>query len=1084
MRILTTSAFFSALCAVMLAPALALEGSTPKADAPSTETTGSGRKVPNTSAALEAVSSLLEKTKGGFGRSPVFLRLAKAWLSAGDKARARQYVARALILLKTEGADQDVYYKPAYYLQAAEIYLRLGDIKDARAIFKTERFWESKPDEKKENRLSLYKWLAPKFAEAGDFEFAEELLKKIQREGPCAKEQAGLSPGVCTLGVHAALGLQYARKGNLKRAAEYAKKAEAVLDETNPGPGEALLDLAKTHLLFGERETAIKRLASARKAFEVSIHGKAEKIDQLVDIAYALEEAGRKAEADQIIESILVEARESSGEVLFFKALQMLHAARWHLKRGSTPETEKLLARAVDVAVASVHHYGHGPGAAIRAAEILNGLGDEEKAARILRTVLDVENNTHADWHRPNDLIEIAEAFSRNGLLFDEGARETFMSSVCVSATRGPCDQVRTGCDHHRTHWITRPEPVADKPSATRVAPLFRHGRGAGSTGDFAYGDATFLSEEIARETIIAEMAKAGITFDRTDFDLNAAKLISPDPGVSPDFVLDGYSTENNLGFEYVSLEDTASFGGITCGSHDQDYDLGALAGNARAILATRGKVNAVVFYDPVILRERRAIPLRDSKAVLEARTRRKIGLLTAQVKDAIAWIQSRDGRRAAESEVDTSERSGARSHDDVLRTLRARIMADTEGENVFDTVTILLEPVLYYLQMDRREKAIEALRKAQGVVLNLDPTAVFGAEAEIASFLSDLLLDNGLKNEARDLLRWGLAATDLLPSLARDTDRWQNFVPRKQAEGFAYLLRRFARLGDFETVAKLTERAYEIIGKLKAEKDPGCGAQDEIESAHAFISSMDAEAGVELAAAGEHARARACLDRARDVLDPAAKETRRPEYLIPLAVGYRLLGETATVENYFKRVLDVVFKNGGSWSGYQVVKLAKAFDRVGDFERVEEVYARILRTNPANDQVRRELAEVLTEAARWHAGRGRAEKAAELARSSLAVAMADTEMESIHPLMNAVVTLARLGAREDAAKGLRAALDHVLSNSRGIRFGQGAYELAIITGAYDATGIAPNDEAVKTMREILFKMETVGGVTPASTSR
>jgi tetratricopeptide (TPR) repeat protein len=1026
---------------------------------------------------LEVISTQLDGSKSYCNRSPTFLQLSNAWLDAGDKQQARKYVARALKMLRTEGSKQDVYYKPAYYLQAAEIYIKLGDMKTAKGILKTERYWDCKPKEKKDCRLSIYKGLAPKFAEAGEFELAEELLKKAYREGPCPDSAHETLPAFCTADVHAALGLAYARKGDLKKAAEHARVVDSVLDAGREMGRPALLQQMQTHRLLGDQEKAFKRLVAARDTAQPYEHGLAGKMEGLVEIAQAFEEIGHKKEAFEITDTLLAKAREYQGNQLVYMALPMLYVARWHQKMGRSSEAEKILERAADVAIASLYHNPHGPDAAILAAELLAKTDGKAQAAQVLRTALRDSRRWHRGGNWRFDLIDIAEVYVKTGVPFDGEAKELLSSLVRKKCAGGANVAKGKDCDYRTTHRIVHPARAADSRPKTYVAPLFRHGRGAGPVCDCAWGDATFLSEDVGREVIIKGMSKAGISFDKTDFDLTGEKLIDPEPGLPAAFMIDGYSTAKNLGFEFVSLEDTASFGGITCGSHDQNYDLRAVAENTRVMLAARGKINSLVFYDPVVLRGRRGVPARDGNAMPEERNRKKVRLLTAQVRDALEWIKARE---TSEAKGVAAQPQIPETDQDVLGMLRRAIEADRESqeEDIFAAQTHIPQYIRHLLVMNKREKAVEVFRKFFDDLLHANKTAVMGIEAVIAAILGDDLMSAGLKKEAGELLQWALTATEAISTDADNTGKWRVFVPCRQAEHFAALSHSFARLGDFETAMKSAEKAYAIVEKLQSAGDkPTKEDAEHIHSAITFSAAMDAMAAVEMASAGKTAQARVCLDRARKVLEGEKDGGILMRQMIPVATGYHMIGEREISKRLFDRIWEDILKGTTAPSLWSAVSLAEALEKVGDSKRAEEAAKKAFQMSPTLDGKPREKAEVMLAAARWHEKHGKNEEAAGLARS--VIAMAKTDQKPEHGvLLGAVEVLSKTGDKKGVEDGLRTAV----YNIRDSRY-LSDDEIAGICSAYEETGTVPDEQVKKALNEILQRMETAGGIVGDSNS-
>ena len=180
-----------------------------------------------------------------------------------------------------------------------------------------------------------------------------------------------------------------------------------------------------------------------------------------------------------------------------------------------------------------------------------------------------------------------------------------------------------------KTHVIVTEEKVPDETKTeTRiideekipsVAPLFIHGGGRGAYGCVIINPPSFLSEQEAREIIESELKKEGIIFDRKNYkidELSFRKNYGFDreseetddasfDSFFPDDVdtvkLDGYSTKYNLGYEFVSAwGDYHAFGGEYDASSVTSFDVIEAAENLREKMKDYGKMNTVIFYDPI----------------------------------------------------------------------------------------------------------------------------------------------------------------------------------------------------------------------------------------------------------------------------------------------------------------------------------------------------------------------------------------------------------------------------------------------------------------------------------------------------
>lgn len=136
--------------------------------------------------------------------------------------------------------------------------------------------------------------------------------------------------------------------------------------------------------------------------------------------------------------------------------------------------------------------------------------------------------------------------------------------------------------------------------------PLFIHGEGRGSYGCVSVAPPVFLSEEEAIQVIREEAEAQGVhfsetidiegTFPATTWDLDSPFSPTTAPGTwEGKLTLDGYDSNLNLGFEYVSHEDIKNWNSDTgYASTVIQYDYKGTA--QRLSDATE---NVAVFYDP-----------------------------------------------------------------------------------------------------------------------------------------------------------------------------------------------------------------------------------------------------------------------------------------------------------------------------------------------------------------------------------------------------------------------------------------------------------------------------------------------------
>lgn len=192
----------------------------------------------------------------------------------------------------------------------------------------------------------------------------------------------------------------------------------------------------------------------------------------------------------------------------------------------------------------------------------------------------------------------------------------------------------------------------SEKGKYAAVAPLFVHGDGRGGTGCMAISPPVFLSEQEARQIIVQEMKKANIIFDRRDvpvegvalekkrityerFDQKGKEEVIDQTPV----VLDAYSTKSNIGFDFVSTAECDSFRDESnMRSSWTDYDTREMAERIKDRLRDYGKVNAVVFYDPMASVSQSSRRSWEEEGI---ETKKKsVELLKAQVDDFIAWVR------------------------------------------------------------------------------------------------------------------------------------------------------------------------------------------------------------------------------------------------------------------------------------------------------------------------------------------------------------------------------------------------------------------------------------------------------------
>lgn len=222
--------------------------------------------------------------------------------------------------------------------------------------------------------------------------------------------------------------------------------------------------------------------------------------------------------------------------------------------------------------------------------------------------------------------------------------------------------------------------PIMEKKVSTEkvasIAPLFLYGDGRGASGCVVINPPVFMSEADARQIIKSELMKEGIIFDKKNyqvegifFDENSAWGRFQDESendLSPynkrekyPVEMDAYSSDLNLAYEFVSVDDYYKFGGEFSGSTAQSYDVVMAAENLREKMKKFGKINTVIFYDPLVNRDRE-LPKNESYDALKywsygfgdkknnephfdyftAKNEESVALLKKQIDDFIEWIK------------------------------------------------------------------------------------------------------------------------------------------------------------------------------------------------------------------------------------------------------------------------------------------------------------------------------------------------------------------------------------------------------------------------------------------------------------
>lgn len=187
------------------------------------------------------------------------------------------------------------------------------------------------------------------------------------------------------------------------------------------------------------------------------------------------------------------------------------------------------------------------------------------------------------------------------------------------------------------------------------VSPIFVHGEGTGATGCIVMNPPVFITEKEAKQVIINEFKKNNIEIDTTtnkqitlskkqfDFDTRKAKTVE----VKHQF--DGYNPKLNFVFDFISSDDYYELKdneGIL--STVSSFNYRKIANELRNKIIDNKKINAVIFYDPVVHAKeinlddkatekewKKAYEEQEKSATEEAKNQ-----LIKQVDDFISWLK------------------------------------------------------------------------------------------------------------------------------------------------------------------------------------------------------------------------------------------------------------------------------------------------------------------------------------------------------------------------------------------------------------------------------------------------------------
>lgn len=194
------------------------------------------------------------------------------------------------------------------------------------------------------------------------------------------------------------------------------------------------------------------------------------------------------------------------------------------------------------------------------------------------------------------------------------------------------------------------------------IAPIFIHGDGRGALGCVVINPPVFLSEEEARQIVESELKKENIVFDKKNMRLDDVIFqheVMYHNVDSDTAVIDGYSSELKLGYDVITGEDYRKYVDDKNYSTVQSYDLIQAADNLREKIKENGKINMVVFYDPLehmdsqteddsfyknITRKEQDSDMdenEDTQYTYHVDKTKSIELLKRQVRDFIEWVHT-----------------------------------------------------------------------------------------------------------------------------------------------------------------------------------------------------------------------------------------------------------------------------------------------------------------------------------------------------------------------------------------------------------------------------------------------------------
>lgn len=187
------------------------------------------------------------------------------------------------------------------------------------------------------------------------------------------------------------------------------------------------------------------------------------------------------------------------------------------------------------------------------------------------------------------------------------------------------------------------------------IAPIFNHGNGLGAIGDNALTFPVLISENEARNIIIARFKEININIDTLDFPALTFKTepfanhcYSSQNPIYFDmyFKADFYNKKHNLAIQFISRDDFIKFRyNNNCREQIEVVRTKLIANFIREQFIENNKYNLIIFYDPLELIDRKAeknfkdtIPVKQTYR--DVIRQNAINQINKQIDDAIIWLR------------------------------------------------------------------------------------------------------------------------------------------------------------------------------------------------------------------------------------------------------------------------------------------------------------------------------------------------------------------------------------------------------------------------------------------------------------